>query len=174
MNGTVNSRKLITYCLWMIWSCSIIDLIDSLVQTVYVFSEDIGMEFGLRKCGIILPDGQAIKQIDEDRYRYLEINHEHHHYHHHQSSSIIIITIHHHHHHHDPWSIIIIMIHNDPSSSSHLSLSQPFPSSKSSLRISHELYNHFKLYNSPLERDPGQSTEKLPCYYRYSSVLMIL
>ena len=25
--------------------------IDSLVQTVFTFSEDIGMEFGLKKCG---------------------------------------------------------------------------------------------------------------------------
>ena len=58
-----------------------------LVQTVYVFSEDIGMEFGLKKCGVLvlkrgkavkmdgvtLPDGQARKQIDDDGYRYLGI-----------------------------------------------------------------------------------------------------
>ena len=64
-----------------------IDQIDSLVQTVYVFSEDIRMEFGLKKCGLLvlkrgkvvkmdgvtLPDGQARKQIDEDGYRYLGI-----------------------------------------------------------------------------------------------------
>ena len=57
------------------------------MQTVYVFSEDIGMEFGLKKCGALglkrgkvvkmdggtLPDGQAIKRIDEDGYRYLGI-----------------------------------------------------------------------------------------------------
>ena len=49
--------------------------LDSLVQTVCVFSEDIGMEFGIKKCamlvtekgkimesvGIELPDGKIIK-----------------------------------------------------------------------------------------------------------------
>ena len=64
-----------------------IDQIDSLVWTVYVFCEDIEMEFGLKKCGVLvlkrgevvkmdgvtLPDGQAIKQIDEDGYRYFRI-----------------------------------------------------------------------------------------------------
>jgi len=30
------------------------DQIDSLVQTVHLFSEDIGMEFGLKKCGVLL------------------------------------------------------------------------------------------------------------------------
>ena len=64
-----------------------IDHIDSLVQTVYVFSEDIGMEFGVKKYGILvlkrgkvvkmdgvtLPDGQAIKKIDKNGYRYLGI-----------------------------------------------------------------------------------------------------
>ena len=28
--------------------------IDSLVQTVFAFSEDIGMEFGLMKCGVVI------------------------------------------------------------------------------------------------------------------------
>ena len=64
-----------------------IDQTDSLVQKVYVFSEDIGIEFGLKKCGVLvlkrgnvgkkngitLPDGHAEKQIDEDGYRYLGI-----------------------------------------------------------------------------------------------------
>ena len=50
-------------------------VLDSLVQTVCVFSEDIGMEFGIEKCamlvmekgkilksvGIELPDGKVIK-----------------------------------------------------------------------------------------------------------------
>ena len=31
-----------------------IDQIYSLVQNVYVFSEDIGMEFGLKKCGVLV------------------------------------------------------------------------------------------------------------------------
>ena len=53
--------------------------LDSLVQTVCVFSEDIGMEFGIEKCamlvtkkgkilksvGIELPDGKVIKSLQE-------------------------------------------------------------------------------------------------------------
>ena len=51
--------------------------LDSLVQTVRVFSEDIGMEFGIEKCamlviekgkivksvGIELPDGKVTKSL---------------------------------------------------------------------------------------------------------------
>ena len=61
--------------------------IDSLVQTVYIFSEDIGMQFGIKKCGVLimergkviridgirLPDGQDMKDIDEVDYTYLGI-----------------------------------------------------------------------------------------------------
>ena len=62
--------------------------LDSLVQTVRVFSEDIGMEFGIEKCatlvmekvkivksvGIELPDIKVIKSLQEDEsYKYLEI-----------------------------------------------------------------------------------------------------
>ena len=61
--------------------------IDSLVRTVHFFSTDIRMEFGIKKCtvlilkrgnavecyGIILPDGQVMKQMDEDVYKYLRI-----------------------------------------------------------------------------------------------------
>ena len=53
--------------------------LDSLVQTVRVFSEDIGMEFGIEQCailvlekgkivktvGIELPDGKVIKSLQE-------------------------------------------------------------------------------------------------------------
>ena len=53
--------------------------LDSLVQTVRVFSEDIGTEFGIEKCailvmekgkivkvvGIELPDGKVIKSLQE-------------------------------------------------------------------------------------------------------------
>ena len=63
------------------------DQIDSLVRTVHLFSTDIRMEFGIKKCavlilkrrkavecyGIILPDGQVMKQMDEDVYKYLGI-----------------------------------------------------------------------------------------------------
>ena len=62
--------------------------LDSLVQTVRVFSEDIGMEFGTEKCalpvmekgkivkslGIELPDGKFIKSLQEgESYKYLGI-----------------------------------------------------------------------------------------------------
>ena len=56
---------------------------DSLVQTVRVFSEDIGTEFGIEKCallvvekgkilksvGIELPDGNVIKSLQEVKVR---------------------------------------------------------------------------------------------------------
>ena len=61
--------------------------IDSLVQTVHIFSEDIGMQFGTKKCGapimkrgkvirtdgIRLSNGQDMKDIDETGYTYLGI-----------------------------------------------------------------------------------------------------
>ena len=60
---------------------------NTLVRTVYVFSTDIGMEFGIKKYriltmkrgkivkseGIKLPDGEVMKQIGEERYTYLGI-----------------------------------------------------------------------------------------------------
>ena len=63
------------------------DQIDSLVNTVYIISEDIGMEFGIKKCGILvlkrgkvdakaksrgvsLPNGKLMETIDEERYKY--------------------------------------------------------------------------------------------------------
>ena len=64
--------------------------LDSLVQTVRVFIDDIGMEFGIEKCamlvmekgkivksvGIELPDGKVIKSLQEvvtESYKYLGI-----------------------------------------------------------------------------------------------------
>ena len=61
--------------------------IDSLVQTVFTFSEDIGMEFGLKKCGVVilkkgklvrfdgihLPNQEIIKEVNENGYTYLGI-----------------------------------------------------------------------------------------------------
>ena len=58
---------------------------SSLVDTVYAFSTDIKMEFGLKKCGVlvlkrgkvkqmnglVLPSGDVMKQIDEKGYKYL-------------------------------------------------------------------------------------------------------
>ena len=38
------------------------DQIDSLAQTVFLFSADIGMEFGVKNCGvIILKKGKLVK-----------------------------------------------------------------------------------------------------------------
>ena len=62
--------------------------LDSLVQTVRVFSEDIGIEFCIEKCatlvieeveivksvGIEFPDGKVIKSLQEgESYKYLGI-----------------------------------------------------------------------------------------------------
>ena len=63
------------------------DQLDSLVQLVRIFSQDINMLFGLDKCavlemrrrrqvsssGIELPDDQHIGEIEEDGYKYLGI-----------------------------------------------------------------------------------------------------
>ena len=63
------------------------DQIDSLVQRVFTFSEDIGREFGLKKCGVvILKKGKLVKfdgihlsnqeirkKVDENGYTYLGI-----------------------------------------------------------------------------------------------------
>ena len=65
------------------------DQIDSLVNTVYTFREDIRMEFGIKKCGVLvlkrgkvdkaksrglnLPNGKLMKTIDEERKKYLGI-----------------------------------------------------------------------------------------------------
>ena len=62
--------------------------LDSLVQAVHVFSEDIGMEFGIENCarlvmekgkilksvGIEFPEGKVVKSLQEDEsYKYLGI-----------------------------------------------------------------------------------------------------
>ena len=62
--------------------------LDSLVQTVHVFSEDIGMEFDIEKCATLvmekgkivksvgkeLPDGEVINLLQEgESYKYLGI-----------------------------------------------------------------------------------------------------
>ena len=61
--------------------------IKGLVSTVEVFSQDIGMEFGIKKCGVInmnrgnikstdrieLPSGEKIREIEEGGYKYLGI-----------------------------------------------------------------------------------------------------
>ena len=63
--------------------------LNPLVNTVYTFSEDIGVEFGKKKCGIVvlkqgkvdkvkgrglnLPNGKLMKVISEEGYKYLGI-----------------------------------------------------------------------------------------------------
>ena len=38
--------------------------IDSLVQTVFTFSEDIGMEFSLKKCGVVILKKRKLVKFD--------------------------------------------------------------------------------------------------------------
>ena len=59
--------------------------IDSLIRTVFVFSQEIQIEFGVKKCGVViikrgkvvtsdgiqLPNGESIKTVDDEGYRYL-------------------------------------------------------------------------------------------------------
>ena len=61
--------------------------LEDLIGVVSKFSKDIGMEFGLDKCGVLviekgvkvkhegikLPDGKVMKEIDDDGYKYLGI-----------------------------------------------------------------------------------------------------
>ena len=61
--------------------------VDFLVQTLHIFSEDICMQFGIKKSGVLitergkvirtdgirLPDEQHMKDIDETGYTYLGI-----------------------------------------------------------------------------------------------------
>ena len=65
--------------------------IESLVHTVWIFSEDIGMQFGTENCatiklqrgkvkhteGIVLPNAQVICDVKEDGYKYLAHTHTH-------------------------------------------------------------------------------------------------
>ena len=61
--------------------------LERLVEIVHIYSKDVGMEFGLDKCGMLvirkgvkvrsvgieLPDGEVIKELDEKGYKYLGI-----------------------------------------------------------------------------------------------------
>ena len=61
--------------------------LERLVEIVHIYSKDVGMEFGLDKCGMLvirkgvkvrsvgieLPDGEVIKELDEKRYKNLGI-----------------------------------------------------------------------------------------------------
>ena len=39
------------------------DQIDSIVNTVYTFREDIGMEFGIKKCGVLVLKRRKVDKI---------------------------------------------------------------------------------------------------------------
>lgn len=61
--------------------------IDSLVKIVHLFTEDIGMKFGIKKCGVLvmkrekvtecegirLLEGELIKALEKVGYKYLGI-----------------------------------------------------------------------------------------------------
>lgn len=63
------------------------DQIETFVETVHTVSNDIGMEFGIEKCGMLLlkrgkvvsseevslPDWQVTKEIDDTGYKHLGI-----------------------------------------------------------------------------------------------------
>ena len=65
-----------------------VDQIDSLAQTVFTFSEDISMEFGLKKCGVVilkkgklvkfdgihLPNQEIMKEVDDNYFGILELD----------------------------------------------------------------------------------------------------
>ena len=60
---------------------------DTLVRTIYVFSTDIGMDFGMKKCGILttkrgkvvryerikLTNSEVMKEVEKEGYTYLGI-----------------------------------------------------------------------------------------------------
>ena len=52
MNGVGRNLNLIIFSSWMTLKSD--GQIDSIVQTVFTFSEDIGMELGLMKCGVVI------------------------------------------------------------------------------------------------------------------------
>ena len=61
--------------------------IESLASTIQLISQDTGMKFGIKKCGVVvlkrgnlsksegikLINGQTIKEVDEESYKYLGI-----------------------------------------------------------------------------------------------------
>ena len=58
--------------------------INGLISTVQILSNDIGMEFGIKKCGVLvlkrgtvvssegveIPNDERIKEVEKDGYRY--------------------------------------------------------------------------------------------------------
>ena len=87
MNGTINSMYKVNHLLFMDDLKLFAKLIDLLRQFIKCSAKILGWDFGLKKCGVLVlkrgkvvevdgvtfPDGQAMKQIDKDGYRYLGI-----------------------------------------------------------------------------------------------------
>ena len=89
MSFQTAKRRLIIFYLWMICSCIVEVKKDWNHQyRQFVFSEDTGMEFGIKKCamlvtekgeivksvGIELPDGKVITSLQEgESYKYVGI-----------------------------------------------------------------------------------------------------
>ena len=62
--------------------------INGLISKIQILSNDIGMEFGMKKCGVLvlkrekvvwfegveMPDGDRINEVEKNRYRYLGIS----------------------------------------------------------------------------------------------------
>ena len=82
MNGIGRNFNLIIFFSWMTSNSleKVLTQIERLVQTVLIFSEDSGMEFGLKKCGVVilkkgklvkfheihLPNQEIMKEVDEN------------------------------------------------------------------------------------------------------------
>ena len=89
MNGIGRNFNLIIFFSWMTSNFleKVLTQIERLVQTVLIFSEDSDMEFGLKKCGVVilkkgklvkfdgihLPNQEIMKEVDENGYTYLGI-----------------------------------------------------------------------------------------------------
>ena len=62
--------------------------INGLISKIQILSNDIGMEFGMKKCGVLvlkrgkvvwfegveMPDGERINEVEKSGYRYLGIS----------------------------------------------------------------------------------------------------
>ena len=82
LNGIGRNFNLIIFFSWTTSNSleKVLAQIERLVQTVFIFSEDSGMEFGLRKCGVVilkkgklvkfdeihLPNQEIMKEVDEN------------------------------------------------------------------------------------------------------------
>ena len=90
MNGVGRNLNLIIFSSWMTSKLfrKSDEQTDRLVQTVFTFSEDISMEFGLKKCGVVilkkgklvkfdgihLPNQEIMKEVDDNYFDVLELD----------------------------------------------------------------------------------------------------